>query len=64
MSQFAVGVTITGVALCMHCIASKTGLPIAEIDEPMRALQRAVTVVLTLAPCDGCRRATLFYRIE
>ena len=56
--------TITGVSLCMGCIASKVGLTLAQIDEPMIALQRAVPVVLTLAPCDGCRRNALLYRIE
>ena len=60
----SVGATITGVSLCMRCIASKTGLTLAQIDEPMMALQRTVPVVLTFSPCDGCRRDTLLYRIE
>ena len=59
-----VGSTITGVSLCMRCIASKTGLTLAQIDDPVMALQRTVPVVLTFSPCDGCRRDTLLYRSE
>lgn len=64
MQPSVVAIPITGVSLCMGCIASKTGLTLAQIDEPMMALQRAVTVVLTVAPCDGCQRDTLLYRVK
>ena len=64
MQPSVVAIPIIGVSLCMGCIASKTGLTLAQLDEPMMALQCAVTVALTLAPCDGCQRDTLLYRIE
>ena len=59
-----VAAAISGVALCTACIASKTGMTIAELDDTMRSLRRALDVGLSLAPCEGCRRDTLLYRID
>ena len=55
--------TIRGVSLGLRCVASKAGLSVARLDDVMLSLQRTVAVGLSLAPCDGCQRDTLLYRI-
>jgi hypothetical protein len=53
---------ITGMLLCVECIAKKTGIPVTEVDAALRTVAR--TLRLTMGPrrCDGClqRKTTTF----
>jgi hypothetical protein len=52
---------ITGVLLCVECIARQTGIPETEVDAALRTVAR--TLRLTMGPrrCDGClQRKTTF----
>lgn len=62
--QADVVVAIRHASLCWRCIAAKAGVTTEEIDEVMLVLQREAAVVLMVAPCDGCQRDTLIYRMR
>ena len=58
-----VATTISGVSLCTTCIASKLSVSLQQLDMAMIALERQRSVALTFAPCNGCQRERLLYRI-
>jgi hypothetical protein len=56
---------ITGAALCIHCIAKRTGMPLPQVDTMLARI--AMTVKLSVQPrrCSACledRMVFTFYR--
>ena len=44
--------------LCMTCLAARTGVPTARIDEMFAALGRLTQLSRSVATCEGCSAAT------
>lgn len=55
---------ISGASLCWRCIAVKTGLTPAQLDEAMMEARRRVTIALVNESCDACRSVTLLYSVS
>jgi hypothetical protein len=49
--------------LCWRCLAAKTGMTAGQLDEALARLREHTAIAVSLAPCDGCQRNTLLYRI-
>ena len=50
-------------SLCCRCIALKSGAALARLGDLIGQPWKTVIVTMSLAPCDGCQRDTLLYRI-
>jgi hypothetical protein len=54
---------IKGVALCLECIAKKTGVPLGQVEPILDTVGKAVKITNSTASCDGCLNTRNVFRL-
>jgi hypothetical protein len=58
-----VATALTGVSLCMECLAVKTGLTLTRAEQVLRDFATGLKTHPTWIHCDGCRKIAVTYRL-
>ena len=53
---------LSGASVCAECIARKTGLTVAQVDETLRQIA-ATFAMAKVSRCDACLEETLVHRL-
>ncbi len=55
--------TITGVSLCVDCVARRTGVSAPHVDAVLATIADTVKMSMGLGRCDGCLGRKMVFRI-
>jgi hypothetical protein len=58
-----IATVINGVALCLGCIAAKTGVPLGQVKPILDTVGKTVEITNSTAPCDACLNTRTVFRL-